>query len=118
MLIVFTTTPDEVEAESLATKLVEQKLAACVQILPKIKSIYFWNSKVQNDSECLLLIKTADDKFAEIEQFINANHSYETPEVVAIQADNVSNHYLDWLNNYLETSVNPILSKPLKRNIT
>jgi periplasmic divalent cation tolerance protein len=105
MLIVFTTTPNEAEAEHLATQLVEQKLAACVQILPKIKSIYFWNGKVQADSECLLLIKTTDNRFAKIEQFIIANHSYDTPEVVAITVDNASTHYLNWLNNYLGTSV-------------
>jgi periplasmic divalent cation tolerance protein len=104
MLIIFTTTPNEAEAENLATKLVEEKLAACVQILPKMKSFYFWNGQIQKDEEFLLLIKTATEKFAEIETFIKLNHSYETPEVVAVEADKVSTHYRQWLNTYLDIS--------------
>lgn len=104
MLIIFTTTSDEAEAENLATKLVEEKLAACVQVLPKMRSFYFWNGKVQKDEEFLLLIKTADKKFAAVESFIKLNHSYETPEVVAVKTDKVSGHYRYWLNTYLNIS--------------
>jgi periplasmic divalent cation tolerance protein len=104
MLIIFTTTPNETEAENIAMLLVEQKLAACVQVLPKIKSFYFWEGKVQRDDEFLLLIKTTDEKFPQVESFIKANHSYETPEVIAIQADKISTHYLLSLNNYLNAS--------------
>jgi periplasmic divalent cation tolerance protein len=102
MLIVFTTTADEAEAESLATQLVEQKLAACVQILPKIISVYVWEGKIRRDSECLLLIKTGDEKFAEVEAFIKAKAGYETPEIVAVKADSVSDNYSVWLNGYLK----------------
>jgi periplasmic divalent cation tolerance protein len=102
MLIIFTTTPDEAEAEILATQLVEQKLAACVQILPKITSVYVWEGKIRRDSECLLLIKTGDEKFTEIEAFIKANTGYEIPEIVAVKADGVSDNYSVWLNGYLK----------------
>jgi periplasmic divalent cation tolerance protein len=102
MLIIFTTTPNETEAENLATKLIEQKLAACVQVLPKMKSFYFWNGVVQKDEEFLLLIKTTAEKFAEVETFIKSNHSYETPEVIAVKVDKVSDHYFRWLVKYLQ----------------
>jgi periplasmic divalent cation tolerance protein len=102
MIIVLTTTPNIKEAEGLATKIVEAKLAACVQVLPEIKSFYFWEGKVQNEPENLLLIKTLEENFAELEKFIKANHSYDVPEIVALSAKDVSESYLNWLTNYLK----------------
>lgn len=101
MLIVFTTTPNTEEAESLAHKIVEAKLAACVQVLPKMKSFYFWKNEIQTDAEHLLLIKTLEDKFEELEKFIKNNHSYEVPEIVAVSSEKVSDDYLNWMKNYL-----------------
>lgn len=97
MLIVLTTTPNLEEAESLAQKIVEAKLAACVQILPQMKSFYLWDGEVQNDAEYLLLIKTLPEKFIILESFIQGNHSYEVPEIVAISAEKVSKNYLNWM---------------------
>jgi len=101
MLVILTTTPNIEEAESLAQKIVESKLAACVQIFPQMKSVYFWDGKIQTDAEHLLLIKTSDEKFDELEKFIKANHSYEVPEIVAISAEKVSASYLNWMNDCL-----------------
>ncbi len=101
MLIVFTTIPNIAEAESLAQKIVEAKLAACVQVLPQMKSFYIWKGEVQSDSEHLLLIKTVSDKFAELETFIQSNHSYEVPEIVAVTTDKVSESYLNWMTETL-----------------
>ncbi len=101
MLIVLTTTSDIREAETLAEKIVRAKLAACVQILPQIKSFYFWEGEIQKDSENLLLIKTLPEKFEELEKFIQANHSYSVPEIVALQSSAVSENYLNWIKNYL-----------------
>ncbi len=101
MIIVLTTIPNIEEAESLARKIVQAKLAACVQILPAIKSVYFWEGAVQTDFEHLLLIKTLADKFDELEKFIQANHSYDVPEIVALSAEKVSSSYLNWLSDYL-----------------
>jgi uncharacterized protein involved in tolerance to divalent cations len=103
MLIIFTTTPNEAEAESLAKQLVEQKLAACVQVLPKMKSFYFWKDELQIDSEHLVLIKTTDKKFADVESFIKENTGYEVPEIIAVQSDKVSSDYFNWLETYLNT---------------
>lgn len=101
MLVVLTTTPTEEEAERLAQKIIGAKLAACVQILPQMKSFYFWENQVQNDSENLLLIKTLDEKFIKLKEFIEKNHSYDVPEIVALRAEDVSESYLKWLTEFL-----------------
>ena len=101
MLVVLTTTPDISEASSLAEKLVQSKLAACVQIVPHITSVYVWEGKIQNENEQLLMIKTSKEKYSELEKFISENHSYEVPEIVAIDAKHVFEPYLSWLNEYL-----------------
>lgn len=88
------------EAESLAEKLVLEKLAACVQILPQMRSVYFWEGEIKKDAECLLMIKTLADKYDAIETFIRDNHSYDVPEIVAIRAERVSNEYLKWLEAF------------------
>lgn len=98
ILIVFTTTLSA-EAETLATSIIEAKLAACVQILPPMTSIYVWEGKVQKDEESLLLIKTLPEKYSALEAFIKANHSYDVPEIVAVEAKEVSNSYLDWVSS-------------------
>ncbi len=104
MYVVLATTPSESEADTLARKIVAEKLGACVQILPPMKSIYFWNGAIQTDAEHLLLIKTLPEKFADLEKFIKANHSYETPEIVALRAADASENYLAWLKNFLQTA--------------
>ena len=97
MLIVLTTTPTDREADELAAKIVEVRLAACVQILPQMKSVYVGEGKLRREGEHLLLIKTLPEKFDELSQFITANHSYDVPEIVAIEAERVSEPYLRWV---------------------
>jgi periplasmic divalent cation tolerance protein len=101
VLIVLTTTPTTEEAESLANGLVESRLAACVQILPKMISIYSWEGKIERADEHLLLIKTLSDQYDAVEEYIVKHHSYSTPEIVAIDAEKVSAGYLKWLTDYL-----------------
>ena len=102
MLIVLTTTPNAEEAEALARKIVGARLAACVQVLPRMKSFYFWEDAVQADDEHLLLIKTLPEKFDALKEFIESNHSYSVPEIVAIQSEKVSDGYFKWLTKYLD----------------
>jgi len=97
MLIVFTTTPGFSEGSQLAEKLVEAKLAACVQIVPQITSIYFWEGRIQNENEQLLLIKTTEEKYLELEKFISENHIYDVPEIISVKSENVSAAYRAWL---------------------
>jgi len=101
-IVVLTTVANTEAAETLARKIIESKLAACVQVLPPMKSFYFWEDQIQTDSEHLLLIKTIIEKYDELEEFIQANHSYEVPEIVALAAERVSESYLTWLENYLK----------------
>lgn len=101
MLLVLTTMPSFLEAESLAKKLVESRLAACVQILPPMTSIYVWEGAVQKETEHLLLIKSRDEKWDEVREFISANHSYSVPEIVGVDVEKVSEPYRRWLTETL-----------------
>ena len=81
---VFTTTETKEEAEKIAQYLVEQKLAACVQITGPIASTYRWKGKVENAQEWLCVIKTREDLYDKVEKSIKKLHSYETPEIIAV----------------------------------
>lgn len=97
MLIVITTIPNQAAGESLGTKIVEARLAACVQILPCMTSIYIWEGRMTRDREHLVLIKTLSEKWEALQAFITANHPYKTPEIVAIDSAAVSGPYLEWV---------------------
>ena len=101
MIIVLTTTSNVEEAEDLAKKLVDTSLAACVQVLPRMKSFYSWKGKVETESEHLLLIKTLKTKFSAVEEFLDKHHSYDVPEIVALDAEKVSGSYLKWIKESL-----------------
>jgi len=101
MLIIATTTPNNAEAQALAEALVVEKLAACVQILPQLTSVYVWEGEVKKESEHLLLIKTTDEKWDEVREFISANHSYSVPEIVGVDVEKVSEPYRSWLTETL-----------------
>lgn len=96
-LVVITTTETLADGQRLANLLVEAGLAACVQILPQIASVYRWQGKVEQAAETLLLIKTTRTVYPELETAIKQNHSYETPEIVALPVETGSIEYLDWL---------------------
>ena len=84
--------------------LVERKLAACVQILPPITSIYVWKGEVQRENEIMLVAKSSRAKFDELEEAVRAIHSYETPETIALPIVAGSQSYLSWLSSCLEGS--------------
>jgi periplasmic divalent cation tolerance protein len=94
--MVLTTTASREEARALAGKLVQNRLAACVQMLPT-ESVYAWKGAVQQDNEILLLIKTRRELYAPLEAFIKEVHSYEVPEIVQLSAEAVSDSYLRWI---------------------
>ena len=103
--IILTTTNSENDAEILAEKLLETKLAACIQI-QKIKSFYTWNEKIERSDEYLLLIKTRTELFTHISEFIKRNHTYEVPEIIQIPITNGSKEYLNWLEKSTACSKN------------
>ena len=97
-IAVFITAPNKDEASRLADLLVERNLAACVQILPTMLSVYRWQGKVERQEEVLLIAKTFAAKFAELEREVRAVHSYETPEIVAVPLTAISEPYRQWLS--------------------
>ncbi len=101
MLVVLTTTSTFEEADALAGKIVELRLAACVQILPQMTSVYVWEGKTQRENECLLLIKTLPEKWDELREFISANHSYDVPEIIAVRSKEISVPYRKWITEVL-----------------
>jgi periplasmic divalent cation tolerance protein len=96
-LVVMTTAETPADGERLAKLLVEAELAACVQILPQITSVYRWQGKVEQAGETLLLIKTTRAAYAELEEAVKQNHSYQTPEIIALPIEVGSSEYLNWL---------------------
>jgi periplasmic divalent cation tolerance protein len=100
-IVIFMTTGSSEEAARLADMLVGARLAACVQILPEIESVYRWEGKIERQGEVLLLAKSTRDKFEELERQVRALHSYETPEILAVPAVAVSEPYLKWLDESL-----------------
>lgn len=96
-IMAMTTTGSTEEAAKIAASLVERRLAACVQIVPGISSVYWWEGEVAQDSESLLLCKTTEERYDELERAIRELHSYTTPEIVAVRIERGSDDYLEWL---------------------
>ena len=96
-LLVMTNLGDVASAQMLARALVEQRLAACVNILPAVQSIYRWNGAVEQAAEVTLVIKTTIARYAELEQAIRALHPYELPEVIAVPVSAGLPAYLEWI---------------------
>ena len=97
-LVIFVTVGSEDEAEKIAEGLVEERLAACVSIVPKIRSIYTWKGKVEREEELLLIIKTKEELFERVRDRVKELHSYEVPEIIAIPVTNGLKEYLDWID--------------------
>ena len=96
-LIVFSTCADETEALRLANTLVEARLAACVNVLPAIQSVYRWQGAIENAREILLVVKTTRQRFEAVCDLISTVHSYDTPEIIAVPVAAGSEKYLAWL---------------------
>lgn len=106
-IAVFITAANLAEASRLAEMLVEKQLAACVQLLPQIQSIYRWEGKIERQPEILLMAKTIQARFAELEREVVAVHSYATPEIVALPIVAGSAPYLEWLSGSLKSTAAP-----------
>ena len=95
--IVLCTTSSENEARKIAHSLVERRLAACVNILPQVESIYRWQAEIESSREWLLLIKTSSERFAAVRDAIEELHSYNLPECIAVAIEGGSQAYLQWI---------------------
>jgi periplasmic divalent cation tolerance protein len=104
-IVVLMTAANGAEALRLAEMLVGAQLAACVQIMPEMQSVYRWQGNIERQPEVLLIAKTVKSRFAELEREVRALHSYETPEIVALPVFACSTPYLEWLG--VSTEVRP-----------
>ena len=95
--VIYCTVPNEFNANLIATTLVEDNLAACVNIIPSVTSVYKWEGIVQTDSELLMIIKTQEDKFADIEAKIKELHENTLLKIIALPITNGSAEYQNWI---------------------
>ena len=102
-IIVLSTCDSAEMARSIAENLVSRQLAACVNIVPGIESVYQWQGKVQRDSEILLVIKTRQACFEALQNAIQELHSYELPEIIAVPVQSGEKNYLDWITSSTST---------------
>lgn len=89
------------EAPRLARRLVEEDLAACVNLIGNVKSFYRWNGELMEDEEVTLLIKTTAQRFDEVAEKLTAYHSYDVPEIIALDSAEVSRAYAEWVHDQL-----------------
>jgi periplasmic divalent cation tolerance protein len=97
--IIFCTAPDADTGRRIATQLVKDGLAACVNLIPGIESIYRWKGQLECDSEVLLMIKARSADYAGVEATISALHPYELPEIIAVPLSNGLSSYLEWVRS-------------------
>jgi periplasmic divalent cation tolerance protein len=96
-VLVLTTAGNETEARKIAHELVERQLAACVNIIPRIQSVYRWEGKVETAEESLLVIKTTKGRGADVQAAVRELHSYDLPECIVISMEGGSAEYLKWI---------------------
>ncbi len=96
LIVILCTVPDEATGEKLAGALVGARLAACVNLIPGIRSFYRWRGAIESETEVQLLIKTRQDLFDRVASWLDEHHPYDVPEVVAIPAGSVSEPYRAW----------------------
>lgn len=106
-LLVLTNLPDADQAHALAGHLVEQRLAACVNVLAPCRSVYRWEGKVEDAAEVPLLIKTTSDRYAALEATIRQQHPYELPELIAVPIEHGLPDYLRWVISETRAETTP-----------
>nr|XP_009388779.1 PREDICTED: protein CutA 1, chloroplastic-like isoform X1 [Musa acuminata subsp. malaccensis] len=98
-IVVYVTVPNKEAGTKLAESIIQEKLAACVNQVPGIKSVYWWDGKVQTDSEELLIIKTRESLLSALTEHVQSNHEYDVPEVIALPINGGNLKYLEWIKN-------------------
>ncbi len=97
-IVVLITTPNVIEARKISKALVQEKLAACCNIIQKVNSIYFWKGNIEDDSESLIIIKTRKDVFQQLAKRVKELHKYTVPEIIALPIIDGSESYLQWID--------------------
>ena len=101
-IVVFVTAGSEPEAHKVADLLLSKRKAACVNIVPKVESSYWWHGKLEAADECLLIIKTKASLLPQIVELVKSAHSYEVPEIIAIPVIGGNEDYLKWMDDELK----------------
>jgi len=101
-IVVFSTCQTEEEARKLARHLVEKRLAACVNLVPGVRSVYWWKDQIEEGAEFLLVIKSRRDLLPRLTAELSKVHSYQVPEVIALAVVDGSRRYLEWMDRELE----------------
>ena len=96
VLVVLVTCPPD-KAQGIADALVEERVAACVNVVPSLRSVYRWKGALHHDEEAMLLVKTTKDRFEALKQAVLRHHPYELPEVIAVPVDRGHTPYLEWV---------------------
>ena len=99
--VVFITSRRE-EAEGIARALLEKRKAACVNIIPEVNSLFWWEGKLETESESLLVVKTKTTALPEVIKLVKSMHSYEVPEIIALPITGGNSDYLDWISQMVE----------------
>jgi len=102
VIMIFSTVSSKGEAEKIARALIGKRVAACVSMFGPIKSMYWWDGKIEESEEYLLIIKTTRSKYGELEGIISKIHSYQVPEILAIPIVSALKEYIEWLREELE----------------
>lgn len=97
--VILITVPNEELAVKIANKLLEQKLAACINIIPQMRSLYTWENKICDDTELLMIIKTKPSAFENLKNEVKTLHSYDVPEIIMLPVENGLREYLQWIDN-------------------
>jgi periplasmic divalent cation tolerance protein len=96
-LLVYCTCPDKNVARDIAEQLVQQQLAACINIVPGLESVYRWKNNIEHGTEVLLLIKTMRHTYSDLEKTLRGMHPYELPEIIAVPIEAGDTQYLQWI---------------------
>ena len=99
--VVFISIPRS-DAQNMARNIVEKKLAACVNIVPKIESYYWWDDQVNHDEEAMLIVKTTHEVFPALQEYVEENHPYDVPELIGFSLADALPEYVAWIKGGLE----------------
>jgi len=98
-IIIFITAADEQEAKAIAKLLLESKIIACANIVPKVDSMFWWQGKLESEAECMLILKTKLSLLDEVVDMVKAAHSYDVPEIIALPIIGGNPDYLNWIQD-------------------
>jgi len=106
-IVVFVSVGSEEESLSIARALVDERLAACVNLIPQVRSIYRWEGEICDEPECYLIIKTRQKLFQALEEKIRVLHSYDVPEIIALPVVEGLSSYLEWIHKETQSPLPP-----------